>query len=584
MSSPSVAKPLRVVAYFRRSSDRQEDSVPQQRTWAAEQARADNLVVVETFADEGITGHYDERPGLLAMLEFCKAEGLKGTPIDGVLAWKPDRLSRADSHASAWFYWELRKAGLWCLVCSDRLYDFEVDSDRLLLGVGQDFTANKFSKDLADNATRGKLDRARQGKPTGGRTPYGYRTRWLARDGAKPTPDRYVIDREAADVVRFIFEAYASGRLSLRGIVQELTARDVRTPSQRLKALNQCGGPVGELWNVPTVRRILTSEVYLGSMVWNRTHQGRFLGVVDMKVTPMSGKGRKRSRDPRRPFGTVNNPPEQYIVRPGTHDAIVDRDLFDQANRRLRRAAAHKGDSRTGQVYPLAQLLVCGDCEDRQSHPHRLHMYGRMAGDTAAYICSRYSRHGKKACNSNTVREAPLLRAILRKIRQRFTPELIEELRALCLSQGDAPPDVERLTRAADDADRVAQAAIRRLAVEEDDAIALVMRGEVKRLMEEARRARQAAESARQAADDPARQPDALANAVAAVMADLDRLAEAPPVELRAMLRDHIDRVVLHFKHSPVAGRSVSEFVRGEIWLREDSPLGSILSPSSCLP
>jgi DNA invertase Pin-like site-specific DNA recombinase len=54
--------------------------------------------LVKNFQDSGISGDKIlSRPGLREMIGYCEAEARAGRPIDCIICWKQDRLSRADA-------------------------------------------------------------------------------------------------------------------------------------------------------------------------------------------------------------------------------------------------------------------------------------------------------------------------------------------------------------------------------------------------------------------------------------------------------------------------------------------------------
>ena len=58
------------------------------------------------------------------MLDFCRQEAEAGRPVDVIACWDTKRFSRADSHETGWFLWELRKTGVrWMLTEADVLTD-----------------------------------------------------------------------------------------------------------------------------------------------------------------------------------------------------------------------------------------------------------------------------------------------------------------------------------------------------------------------------------------------------------------------------------------------------------------------------
>src|SRR5262245_48366137 len=105
--------PSRAVAYYRMSTDAQEGSIPAQRDWARRAAAKEGVRVVAEFEDPGIAGgEIEHRPGLQALLEFCEQRFRSGEPVEAVLVWDPDRLSRAGVFEAAGVLARLRAAGV----------------------------------------------------------------------------------------------------------------------------------------------------------------------------------------------------------------------------------------------------------------------------------------------------------------------------------------------------------------------------------------------------------------------------------------------------------------------------------------
>src|SRR5262249_15321023 len=147
----------------------QEESIAQQEEWAQRAAAKENVVIAARFTDEGIRG-YDtrKRAGFREMLEFCQQAKRKDEPVDCILCYHVNRFSRADSQETDWYVWEYRKIGVARLLTAQRWFRFEKMEDRLLFGIGQEVNAHKYSLDLAEASTRGKIRTARRGDYTGG--------------------------------------------------------------------------------------------------------------------------------------------------------------------------------------------------------------------------------------------------------------------------------------------------------------------------------------------------------------------------------------------------------------------------------
>ena len=96
----------KAIGYVRRSTDRQEESLDQQRAKLTEFAKAKGWQLVAVFADDAISGSEMKRPGLDKLLR-----AITDPAVDVVLAWDRNRLARPKAccsngncaaRASAW--------------------------------------------------------------------------------------------------------------------------------------------------------------------------------------------------------------------------------------------------------------------------------------------------------------------------------------------------------------------------------------------------------------------------------------------------------------------------------------------------
>ena len=145
--------------------------------------------------------------------------------------------------------------------------------------------------------------------------------------------NRLVLDPPAAAVVRKIFALYLAGHGTAK--IAALLNKEIIPPPAAYRT-RQLGRPVPSraLWSKATVRRILATRTYAGDM-----EQGR--------VRKLNYKSTK----------TVRLPPQDWIVVPGTQEAIVDRADFDAVQRML---AARGRACACGQTHLLAGLVYCG--------------------------------------------------------------------------------------------------------------------------------------------------------------------------------------------------------------------------------
>src|SRR4051812_26296679 len=103
---------VRAVAYYRMSTDRQEASIGEQRDWAGGATAKESVQGVAEFQDDGIAGgEIRARGGLMDLLAYCEARA-DSDPVEAVVCWDADRLSRADSIRTAAVLDRLMSAGV----------------------------------------------------------------------------------------------------------------------------------------------------------------------------------------------------------------------------------------------------------------------------------------------------------------------------------------------------------------------------------------------------------------------------------------------------------------------------------------
>ncbi len=187
---------------------------------------------------------------------------------------------------------------------------------------------------------RGTLNMRRiKGEFIGSFATYGY---------SKNPDDRHklIIDEEAADVVRMIFDRFVSG-VSILEITTELNRMSIPNPSayKKNKGFNYkhpAGKINNSLWPESSVRRILKNEMYIGNMV--------------------QGKNKKLSYKIKK---CVAVPKDEWHIVEGTHEPIIDKETFEKAQALFERnTRISPQEKKTGL---FAGLVKCADCHKGMS-------------------------------------------------------------------------------------------------------------------------------------------------------------------------------------------------------------------------
>jgi DNA invertase Pin-like site-specific DNA recombinase len=310
---PSPRLP-RAVAYYRHSAqDRQENSVAIQQEQVQQWARENGVEIIHEFADRGKSGLTAEgRDGFNDMME----KWVKGRhDFELILCLDVSRWGRfQDIDLSATYSAECKRHGKEVVYTTlgkpkknDPLFQVYVQFER--------FRAAQYSKELSDKVLRGCIKIAQQGYWAGGKAPYGFQ-RLLLDESRSPVQVLEPGQRKSIQNQRVTLAPGDAHRVAtIQRIFREFVEVGL-TSAQIAMGLNLDGvlSPGGSTWAGSKVRRILMNELYIGTLVYNKTTQ-------KLKTA------------------TRRNPEGEWVKTNGAFDAIVAQVLFDQAQAILARAS-----------------------------------------------------------------------------------------------------------------------------------------------------------------------------------------------------------------------------------------------------
>lgn len=193
----AVATRTPAVAYLRRSTDRQEQSLGDQRREITRWASEHGYNVVREYVDDAISGtSADKRPGFQQMIADAQRREFRA-----VIVWNSDRFSRGDVTETEHFRYLLRKAGVTVhSVTEDYLARDGIDGD--VLRTVKQFQNRQFSIGLSQTTLRGQITSVLAASDPGRPCPYGYDREVIAPDGSviyrvrfTAGGDRQVFDR-----------------------------------------------------------------------------------------------------------------------------------------------------------------------------------------------------------------------------------------------------------------------------------------------------------------------------------------------------------------------------------------------------
>lgn len=568
---PTRRRLVGVVGYVRRSTQKQEKSLADQRREIERYAARHGYTILRWFEDDGISGDATEKR---TAFQAMHREATNGRDFDIILCWDQDRFGRFNSIEAGYWIHPLMKAGVRLETVTEGPINWDDFAGRIVHAVKQE-GKHQFLLDLSRNTARGQVTAAMNGWLTGRAAPYGYDRMLVDEAGnhrqrvhngeqfAKSRAWHVTLvpsdDPEKVRVAKWLFTTYAQEDVGLRELVNRLNGQGIP-------------GPRGGYWNLGTIRDILKNETYAGDFIWPKRNLGKYHRVSGTEIKPRNGSG-----------SSVKFTDEaERINHKGILPALVDRETFKRVQRKLterkKRTTPHK--QKDGDKYLLSGVIHCAHCGAK--------MYGqrstrRKNGKTYTwerYVCSSYHTKGHHVCGHHTVDQAALLSLLLGKLRQAVLVGGREGLRDQVLTvmrkrQKGTTGEADALrSRLADLDKQLAQGAKRLIAAPDD--IADLLGAELSKLRKERDRLADRLTEARPIRrDDLEAQADALVDRLWTLTQEL---GEAPPPRLREIVRRMVSRIDLRFRQEKWGRKTVSRFDAGEIVLRPDSDLYKLVS------
>ncbi len=340
MTNRKIAKKShRVALYARVSSEMQVEgkSIDAQLAEMREYAQARGWEIIEEYVDAGFSAKTTKRPEFQRLLNDMKTGA-----FDIILVHDLSRLSRSIYDIFDIFA-QLGECDVGFASVKEQQFDYSKSTDRFVLQMLS--LLNQYYLDiLSEHVSKSKRQRVRQGLHNASIPPFGYQR--------ADSPDKpFEINPEEAEVVRFIFERYATKEYSMQDIADELYRRGYRSRGRwahRKRQRKDNGALESDPYRFTAdgIRDILHNRFYIGEVT----------------------------------YGYRDKEPEIY---PGRHEPIISRELWEQTREALnvRRAKARSTYS-AFRVYPLAGILHCAICGvplRSQAANNRLRYYREMS-------------------------------------------------------------------------------------------------------------------------------------------------------------------------------------------------------------
>ena len=334
-----------------------------------------DLQVHDEYIDDDVTGTTFERPEYERMMRDIDA-GV----VNCIIVKDLSRFAR--DHIGAGEYLEriFPEKGVRFISVTDNIDTLKDDGG--IIVPFKNIINERYAKESSIKLTQNFKTMQRAGLFCSSKPPYGYKR-------SEEDKHRFVVDEEAARIVRMIFEWFVSG-IAKHEICRRLEKSGVPCPMKySIEKGYICSTEKRNsrfYWNPEQISKIVSMRQYCGDMVQNR------------EVSTFLRTGKKGSR-------TINDK-EDWIIVEDTHEAIVSRELFAKAQEVVKKNAVEKKIQCTKNVhivnpeYCLSGILRCGHCGSSINVKRRI----KNGEAEYWYVCPAHDRFGNARCEKKSMK------------------------------------------------------------------------------------------------------------------------------------------------------------------------------------
>lgn len=355
-------------------------SISNQRDIIHKYIREKNLLYIDEYIDDGVSGTGFDRAGWNRLIE-----DLENKKINMVITKDLSRFGRNEGQQLRYldYFYENNIRYVAILDNVDTFDESNTSNEMIPI---QCFFNEKHVRDTSKKMKASVYSKRTQGNFLGKTAPYGY---------IKDPNNKYklLIDEEASQVVKRIFNMFVSGK-GICQIARILTDEKVSIPSE-YKGLKcgQMSTAYGE-WNNRTISDMITLPTYAGDLTQGRTKKPSY-------------KSKKRVRNKR----------EDWIICENKCPAIIDRETFDLAQDIYNR---NKNQGKNTQDILLKGFVYCKECNHTIGFRMQNAVTKSKGNVTRCYgNCNYWSKHKKSnVCTPHSTKYYELESLVLSEIKK----------------------------------------------------------------------------------------------------------------------------------------------------------------------
>lgn len=352
----------------------ESNSITNQKSIVEKYAKENGFKNTKFFVDDGYSGVSFTRPAFMELMELAEAE-----KVETIIVKDHSRLGRNRLVVGQLLEEDFVRLGVRYIAIMDNIDTKDGLSDFLPV---QDWFNEMHAKNTSKKVRAVFQNKGMSGKPLTTVIPYGYKKN-------ESNPDEWLVDDEAAEVVRKIFSLCVAGYGPTQ-IANQLFSEGIPTPTEYWQSQGRKTSAlpvVPHKWAARTIADILERQEYIGD-------------TVNFRSTTRSFKDKTK----------IERPREEWKVFENTHEAIIDRETWELVQT-LR--ANKRRPNRTGEVSIFSGLLYCVDCGEKLYYS----VTNNYKKEQAYFFCSSY-RKNTANCTAHYIREKVVYALVLESLRR----------------------------------------------------------------------------------------------------------------------------------------------------------------------
>lgn len=332
----------------------ESNSIVNQKAFLERYAREKKLINIRHYIDDDESGRFFDRCAYTQMISDVEQGKIGIVIMKDMTRWGRDYLQVGNAM-------EIFRRNNVRFIAINNGID-SIDQNTLEFAPFINIMSEWYARDISKKVKTGIKTKGANGKPVATEAPYGY-----IKD--PENKDYWIVDREAAEVVKLIFRLFMEGK-NRNQIAVYLKEKEILTPTFYMKQQDRGTAKNRNLneenrynWNKATLTRILKRQEYCGD-------------VVNFKTE-------KHYRDKRNHYVDKS----KWQITENVHEPIIDRTTFENVERMLKNTPVKRPNG-DGEIHALSGLMYCKDCGTKM-HIRTIHKNKKVQHVT---YCSEYAK------------------------------------------------------------------------------------------------------------------------------------------------------------------------------------------------